>query len=116
MPDFYVGEIMLFAGDYCPDGWLPCDGSQLPIEQFNLLYSVIGTTFGYGSVNGVMQSFALPDLRGLAPVGMGQPPGRPPVQFGEQKRSGFPIHGTLNKGSLGLTYCICYNGYFPSTS
>jgi microcystin-dependent protein len=63
----YVGEIRLFAFPRTPDGWLPCDGTSLPISQFDALYAVIGTTYG-----GDSQTFNVPDLRGRVPIGQGQ--------------------------------------------
>lgn len=60
MSDQYVGEIRIFAGNFPPQGWAFCDGSLLPIAQYDVLYALIGTTYGGdGQTN-----FALPDLRG----------------------------------------------------
>jgi microcystin-dependent protein len=60
----YVGEIRLFACVTPPAGWLPCDGTVLPIGIYQLLYAQIGNEFG-----GVVGStFALPDLRGRVPL------------------------------------------------
>jgi microcystin-dependent protein len=63
--DAYIGQIMLFAGDFAPRGWKNCDGSKLPVQQNQALFSVIGTLYGGDSVN-----FALPDLRSRVPVGL----------------------------------------------
>lgn len=65
--DAYIGEIILFAGDYVPKGWLPCDGRTVIKDQFNPLFSVIGTKFG-GDGN---TTFRVPDLRGRVPIGTG---------------------------------------------
>ena len=68
MSDQYVGEIRMFAGNYPPRNWAFCDGSTLPINGNEALYSVIGTTYGGdGQTN-----FKLPDLRGRIPVHKGQ--------------------------------------------
>jgi microcystin-dependent protein len=68
MSDQYVGEIRMFAGNYAPEGWAFCDGSTLPINGYEALYSLIGTTYGGdGQTN-----FKLPDLRGRIPVHQGQ--------------------------------------------
>lgn len=53
-----IGIICLFAGDYNPAGWLPCDGKLYPISYYPSLYSVIGTAYG-GDIG---DSFAVPDL------------------------------------------------------
>jgi microcystin-dependent protein len=72
--DEFMGVIKLFAGNFAPQGWLFCDGSLLPINQYQALYSLIGTQFGgNGTVN-----FALPDLRGRVAVGAGAGPGLTP--------------------------------------
>jgi len=64
----YLGEILLFAGNFAPTGWALCDGSLLTISQNQALFSILGTTYGGdGRTN-----FALPDLRGRVPVGAGQ--------------------------------------------
>lgn len=67
MSEAYLGEIRLFAGDYAPDNWHLCDGSLLPISQYEALYSLLGTTYGGDGV----QTFGLPDLRGRMIVGQG---------------------------------------------
>ncbi len=64
----FLGEIDLFAGNFAPSGWALCDGSLLPINQFQAMFSILGTTYGgNGTTN-----FALPDLRSAAPVGVGE--------------------------------------------
>ncbi len=67
MSDQYVGEIRLFAGDYAPENWAFCDGRLLSIAEYQMLYSLIGTTYGGDGVS----NFALPDLRGRVPVSQG---------------------------------------------
>lgn len=63
----YVGEIRMFAGTYAPYGWLLCDGSLLPISEYDMLFALIGTTYGGDG----QDTFALPDLRGRAPLHQG---------------------------------------------
>ena len=70
MSDQYVGEIRMFAGNYAPEGWRFCDGTILPINGNEVLYSLIGVTYGG---NG-QTTFALPDFRGRVPIGAGQGP------------------------------------------
>lgn len=75
----YVGEIRIFAGNFAPQGWAFCDGSMLSIAVYDVLFQLIGTTYG-----GDGQSiYALPDLRGRVPVHIGQGPGLPIVNIGE---------------------------------
>lgn len=66
--DPYVGEIRMFAGMYAPNNWHFCDGSLVSINSYQLLYALVGTTWGG---NG-QTTFGLPDMRGRIPVGMGQ--------------------------------------------
>ena len=67
----YVGEVRLFAGTFAPDGWLFCDGQLLAIAEFEVLFNLIGTTYGGDG----QTTFALPDLRGRVPVHQGGQPG-----------------------------------------
>ncbi len=64
MSDQYVGEIRMFAGNYAPQGWELCDGRALSVSDYQILYALIGTTYGGNQV-----SFNLPDLRGRLPIG-----------------------------------------------
>jgi microcystin-dependent protein len=63
----YVGEIKMFAGNFAPAGWAFCDGSELPISEYETLFNLIGTTYGGDG----QSTFRLPDLRGRVPVHMG---------------------------------------------
>jgi microcystin-dependent protein len=63
----YVGEIRMFAGNFAPAGWMFCEGQLLPISENEVLFQLIGTTYG-----GDGQSiFALPDMRGRLPIHQG---------------------------------------------
>ena len=77
--DELLGTIKLFAGYYQPKGYMICDGRLLQISQYTALYAVIGTTYGG---NG-QTTFALPDLRGRVPVGVGQGANLSPVGIGQ---------------------------------
>ena len=65
--DEYIGMIKIFIGDYAPQDYLLCNGQTLQVQQYQALYSIIGTR--YGGTPG--QNFKLPDLRGRMPIGMG---------------------------------------------
>jgi microcystin-dependent protein len=67
----YVGEIRMFGGNFAPAGWMFCDGSLLPISEYETLFNLIGTTYGGDG----QSTFALPDLRSRVPVHQGQGPG-----------------------------------------
>lgn len=90
----YIGELMLFAGNFAPRHWARCEGQLLPISQNQALFSVLGTTYGgNGTTN-----FALPDLRGRFAIGAGQGPGLASHSLGE--RAGTPAV-TLLSNQLG---------------
>jgi microcystin-dependent protein len=67
MSNPYVGEIRMFGGNFAPLGWAFCDGSLLPISEYETLFTLIGTTYGGDG----QTTFALPDLRGRLPVHQG---------------------------------------------
>lgn len=67
MSESYVGEIRMFGGNFAPEGWQFCDGSLLPISQYDTLFSLLGTTYGGDGQN----TFGVPDLRGRWPVHQG---------------------------------------------
>lgn len=69
--DEYIAIIKLFAGNFAPRGWAFCDGRSLPVNQYQAVYAILGTTYGGNGTT----TFNLPDLRGRVPVGMGQGPG-----------------------------------------
>jgi microcystin-dependent protein len=82
----FIGEIMIFAGNFAPRGWAFCDGQLLQIAQNSALFSLLGTTYGGdGRV-----TFGLPDLRGRAPIHKGSAPGLTPRILGQ--RGGSETH------------------------
>ena len=67
MAEPFLSEIRIMSFVFAPKGWALCNGQLLPINQNQALFSLLGTTFGGdGRVN-----FALPDLRGRAPIHVG---------------------------------------------
>jgi microcystin-dependent protein len=63
----YVGEIRLFGFPRIPTGWMACDGSLQSIANYQVLYTLLGTTYGGDGVT----TFGLPDLRGQVPLHQG---------------------------------------------
>ncbi|MFI5137334.1 MAG: phage tail protein [Sphingobacteriales bacterium] len=63
----YIAQIILLGFNFNPKGWQLCAGQILPINQYQALFSILGTTYGG---NGT-QNFALPDLRGRIPIHWG---------------------------------------------
>lgn len=77
--DTFLGEIMLFAGDFTPVGYLPCDGRLVNISQYSALFSLLGTQYGGNGIT----TFGLPDLRGRVPMGSGTGTGLTSRSIGE---------------------------------
>jgi microcystin-dependent protein len=63
----YVGEIRMFAGNFAPAGWAFCQGQTLPISENDVLFTLIGTTYGGDG----QTTFNLPNLASRVPVHMG---------------------------------------------
>ena len=74
----FVGEIRMFGGNFPPAGWMFCEGQLLPISENDVLFNLIGTTYGGDG----QETFALPDLRGRLPIHRG-PGGGGNHQIGE---------------------------------
>ena len=76
----YIGEIRIFAINFAPRGWMPCEGQLLPISQNTALFALLGTTYGgNGRTN-----FALPNLQGRVALNPGQGPGLTTRYLGEE--------------------------------
>ena len=60
----FWGTILMFAGNYAPRGWMFCEGQELPIQQYQAIFALIGTTYGGDG----KRTFKLPDLRGRFPL------------------------------------------------
>jgi microcystin-dependent protein len=63
----YVGEIRMFGGNFAPVNWMLCQGQTLPISEYEVLFNLIGTTYGGDG----QQTFNLPNLASRAPLHMG---------------------------------------------
>jgi microcystin-dependent protein len=100
----FVGEIRMFGGNFAPAGWAFCDGQLLPISENDVLFNLIGTTYGGDG----QSTFALPDLRGRAPVHAGQGNGLSNRTLGENggeesvtlTTNQVPLHSHAVLGSL----------------
>lgn len=103
-----IGEIRLFAGNFAPRDWAFCNGQLMSIAANSALFSILGTTYGGNGTS----TFALPDLRGRVPVGVGQGPGLSNRQLGEASgqetvtltQANLPSHShTLAAGGMPTT-------------
>lgn len=119
--DAFLGEIRTFAGDVAPQGWAFCNGQLLPIENNQGIFSVIGTNFGGDGA----RTFALPDMRGRAVAGAGNPSQNSyyqGIKVGDRDGS-TPQQVYVEKGNtkvpttlqpfVAVRYIICLNGLFP---
>lgn len=75
----YVGEIRLFAGNFAPNGWMFCEGQTMPIAENEVLFQLIGTTYGGDG----QETFNLPNLASRVPIHMGTSPSGTTYQLGE---------------------------------
>lgn len=105
----YVGQVIAVGFNFAPVGWLSCNGSLQPISQYEVLYTLIGTTYGGDGTT----TFGLPDLRGRSPLNAGQKPGRSTYVMGQMSGSeavsllssqvGAHRHGLLASALAGTT-------------
>lgn len=115
MPEAFLAEVRMFAGNFAPNGWAACDGQLLAINQNQALFSLLGTTYGG---NG-RTTFALPDLRGRVPMHTGTGPGLDARELGEMA-GGEPASPSSGEPSLRtaphtvITFIIALQGIFPS--
>ncbi|MFL9842736.1 tail fiber protein [Sphingomonas sp. ST-64] len=82
----FLGQIMMFGGNFAPRGWAFCNGQVMSINSNQALFAILGTTYGGDGRN----TFNLPDLRGRAPVHAGTGNGLPTVNPGQM--GGAPEH------------------------
>lgn len=69
-----AGIITTFAGSSAPTGWLLCQGQEVSVSTYAILYAQIGTTYGSltnGSGGAGSSHFKLPDFRGRSAAGTG---------------------------------------------
>ncbi len=66
MSEPFLSEIKMVGFNFAPRSWAFCDGQTLPISQNQSLFALLGTTYGGDG----RTTFALPDLRGRAPMHM----------------------------------------------
>jgi len=83
-PQPYVGEVMLTGTNFCPPGWFEAQGQLLPINQYTPLFSLYGTNYGGDGKH----TFGLPKLK--------------------------PPKASNAAQGASLTYCIAWQGVFPS--
>ena len=99
----YFGEVRAFTGDL-PQGWLPCDGRELNVNNNVVLFSLLGYEYGGNGTT----TFALPDLRGRVLAGADSAANRGPGKAGGREGEDAKlIPWTL------VRWAIAQNGIFP---
>lgn len=88
-----IGYVTGFAGNFAPKNWAFCQGQIINIASNTALFSILGTVYGGNGTT----TFALPDLRGRAIVGVGSGPGLSPYSLGQM---GGSETSTLNISQL----------------
>jgi microcystin-dependent protein len=125
MGDLYLGEIILFAGNFPPRNTAYCNGQLMSIAENTALFSILGTTYGGDG----RTTFALPDLRSRVAVHPGTGPGLSTRKLGQRSGSEInvlnitqlPSHnhaaaGTIQASSLEATATDPANGYPASAT
>ena len=67
--DPLIGTVSIWPMNWAPQDWLPCNGQLLPISQYQVIFALLGTTFGGDGVN----NFGLPNYNGRVPFGSSNP-------------------------------------------
>jgi microcystin-dependent protein len=75
----FISEIRIMSFGFPPRGWAQCNGQLLPINQYQALFSLLGTTYGGDG----RTTFGLPNLQARTAIhvgggqGLGQSGGEP---------------------------------------
>lgn len=107
--DPFLGEIRLVGFNFAPTGWAFCNGQIMSISQNTALFSLLGTTYGGDGKT----TFALPDLRGRAAIGMGAGAGLNNYVQGENVALPSGQAGS-DAGLAAMNYIIALQGIYPS--
>ena len=76
----FIGQIVMFGGNFAPRSWALCDGQLLSIASNSALFAILGTTYGGDGVS----TFGLPDLRGRVAIHKGNGPGLSNYALGQK--------------------------------
>jgi microcystin-dependent protein len=91
--DPFVGQIIAVGFNFAPAGWVLCNGQLLPISEYEVLYTLLGTTYGGNGTT----TFGIPDLRGRSPISIGTGTGLPAYVLGQ---SGGTENATLTVNQM----------------
>ena len=118
MAEPFIGQIVMFAGNFAPRSWALCDGQLLSISQNSALFSILGTTYGGDG----RTTFGLPDLRGRVPMHPGNGPGLSPRNLGQKSGvenvtlnvNQIPVHNHALPASSGFGNAKGPSGNVPA--
>jgi microcystin-dependent protein len=111
----FLGEIRAVSFNFAPTGWALCNGQLLPVNQWQALFALLGTTYGG---NGT-QNFGLPNLQARIPLhaGNGYQPGQ---QAGEATHTlvnaEMPTHTHTALGDTSAASQVTPTGYVMAQS
>ena len=100
----FIGEIIMFAGNFAPRNYSFCNGQLMAIAQNTALFNILGTTYGGNGTS----NFGLPNLQACLPLAPGQGGSGPLGSAG-----GSQPHKNLMP-SLCVNFVIAVSGIFPS--
>jgi microcystin-dependent protein len=89
----FLGQMLMFCGNFAPAGTAFCNGQLMAISQNEALFSLLGTTYGGDG----RTTYSLPNLQGSVPVHMGQGPGLSQYVLGE---TGGTQNVTINANQI----------------
>ena len=102
----FLGQIVMFGGNFAPRGWALCDGQLLAINSNQALFSILGTIYGGDG----RTTFALPDLRGRYAMHPGNGPGLTPRNLGQRGGSETSTLTTSNLAAHSHTTTVRASG------
>ena len=119
----FLAEGRIFAFNFTPNGWAPCDGQLLPLggidpSQNTRIFSLLGTT--YGGDNSYDEddpdpyyspTFALPNLGGSIAPHDPSARGNSAGQEDDRSVESFDPNGRINY--LVVNFCIALEGEYP---
>lgn len=60
---FFVGDVLIYAFDFTPEGFLLCNGALYSASEYPNLFQLIKGTYGGDGIN----NFQVPNLLGTEP-------------------------------------------------
>jgi microcystin-dependent protein len=101
----YLGMVFIFGGNFAISGFAICQGQLLAISQNTALFSILGTTYGGDG----QSTFALPDLQGKVPIGVGS-------SFVEGQQGGAVTATLVSSNIPAHTHTLAVNSAAGTTS